>query len=457
MWKCLLIFDPTILKKVGIIFAAIYFDAFTQTMISNLAKPIFLLLLLSGYQTPIFSQNRKELEFKDKAYEDEIKTILLYPYFGNNNDYNLPATVSKKDQRLVLEFDDLRYDVDRYYGRLVHCNQDWTKSNLADLDFLPEYNEFAINNFEYSIDTHIPYVHYNVKIPSVKLSGNYMVVIYRDGNRDDIVLSRRFMVYENLVQFKPMGNLVSGGSVALINQQINFTLTYKNLALINPLQTLNVTIRQNQRWDNMATEIKPSFPREFEHELEYRYYDDSKMIKGWNEFRFFDLRSLQYPGMNVERMNKNAKPFDAYIVTDKSKNRELYSIYQDNNGGFVLDNLDYNTPLTSNYVFINFRLQAPNQSLNKVYIKGAFNYWNQQESSEMKYDATNKEYTKRVLLKQGRYDYSYWVESKAQPPYFLEGSHFQTRNDYEIFVYYRSVQPQVDLLIGYTRIMDTGN
>jgi hypothetical protein len=38
-------------------------------------------------------------------------------------------------------------------------------------------------------------------------------------------------------------------------------------------------------------------------------------------------------------------------------------------------------------------------------------------------------------------------------PYFFEGSHFQTENEYEILVYYRPFKPSADLLIGYVRLM----
>lgn len=418
------------------------------------SNPIVLTLLLLICHNPIFSQDTKHLEYKDKAYEEEIKTILLYPYFGAQWDYNRPTVVSLRDQRLVIEFDDLRENVDRYYGKILHCHQDWSPSDLADLDFLPEYNEFNINNYEYSIDTYIPYVHYSEEVPHVKLPGNYVLLVYRDGNQDDLILTKRFMVYENRVQFDRIGNLVGGGSIANLNQQINFTITYKNQELVNPMQSVNVSIRQNQRWDNMATAIKPSFLREFDRELEYRFFDDAKMFKGGNEFRFFDLRSLQYPGRNVESINKTVRPYEAIIARDKSRNGEVYSQYEDRNGRFILDNLDYNTPLTSNYVFVNFALQAPTANLEKVFIRGAFNYWGDEQENEMVYDASQKQYHARFLIKQGYYDYMYWTESKTLPPYYLEGSHFQTKNEYEIFVYYREFRQRADLLIGYARIAE---
>ena len=70
----------------------------------------------------------------------------------------------------------------------------------------------------------------------------------------------------------------------------------------------------------------------------------------------------------------------------------------------------------------------------------------------MQYDSAKDEYSARILMKQGWYDYQYLVQSPNVAPYMLEGSHFQTENFYEILVYYRPFQPQADLLIGYIRL-----
>jgi hypothetical protein len=70
----------------------------------------------------------------------------------------------------------------------------------------------------------------------------------------------------------------------------------------------------------------------------------------------------------------------------------------------------------------------------------------------MQYDSVHQEYHSKILLKQGWYDYQYYVKSPPLPPYYFEGSHFETENAYEILVYYRALQPRADLLIGYIRL-----
>ena len=396
--------------------------------------------------------NPKTMRFVDFAYEPEIRTVVVRPGFNDPQTFLEPAVTRLGEWNLLLEFDDLRDQRDNYYARIIHCNYDWTRSNLMDLDFLNDFNEFPLNNFEFSVDTHIPYVHYWLTLPPVKLPGNYLVAVYRGTDKNDIILTKRFMVFDTQVSFANERNLVGAGSVASLNQQINFTVNYKNLDVINPLENVKVSIRQNRRWDNVATDIKPSFVREIEKELEYRFFESEKMFKGGNEFRFFDVRSLNNPGRNVARVNRTVKPYEIFIERDKSRADEAYSQLPDFNGGFINDNLDYADPAFTNYAFVNFTLAAPQPVPGNVYVTGAFNYWNLNEQNKMQYDSVRKEYSSRMLLKQGWYDYQYIVQAPNIPPYALEGSHYQTENMYEVLVYYRPFQPQADLLIGYLRL-----
>lgn len=396
--------------------------------------------------------NPKTMRFIDFAYEPQIRTVVVRPAYADPSSYLEPAVTKLGEWNLLLEFDDLRDQRDTYYARILHCNYDWTRSSLMDLDFLTDFNEFPINNFEFSVDTHIPYVHYWINLPPVKLPGNYIVVVYRGTDKNDIVLSKRFMVFDTRVTFENERNLVGAGNIASLNQQINFTINYANLDVINPLENVNVSIRQNRRWDNMATDIRPSFVREIEKELEYRFFESEKMFKGGNEFRFFDMRSLLNPGRNVARVIRTVKPHEVYIERDKPRADEVYSQLPDINGGFIPANLDYPDPAFTNYAHVNFTLAAPSPYQGSVYVSGAFNYWNLNEKNKMRYDSVRKEYQARILLKQGWYDYQYTLESPSVAPYFIEGSHYQTENLYEILVYYRPFQLRADLLIGYLRL-----
>ena len=118
-------------------------------------KYTFLILSIAfvvGSCTPIAQSsmnsesNPKALKLIDIAYEPEIKTIQLHPL----NAPIEPAVTPLGKWDLLLEFDDLRSQRDNYYAKVIHCNYDWTRSNLMDLDFISDFNEFPINNFEFS-------------------------------------------------------------------------------------------------------------------------------------------------------------------------------------------------------------------------------------------------------------------------------------------------------------------
>jgi hypothetical protein len=391
--------------------------------------------------------NSKVLRLEDTAYEKEIKTVRLFRRGAPLS----PAVTQLGQWDLMLEFDDLAEDRDTYSASIIHCNYDWTASGLQDLDFMRDFNEFPLNNAQLSADTHIPYVHYWLTLPPVKLPGNYVVIVYRGSDKEDLILSRRFMVYDNQVSFVQNGKLIGPGSIADLNQQINFTINHANLNILNPMMDVHVNIRQNQRWDNYVSDVKPSFVRDIEKELEYRFFDEAKMFKGGNEFRFFDLRSLNNPGRNVGTVDRRTKPYEVFVARDKSRRDEVYSQYDEMNGNFLIDNYDFRDLAYTNYAWVNFSL-ASRPVEGDVYVAGAFNNWRLDKNNLMTYDSANRIYKSRVLLKQGWYDYQYYVKSSKVPPYYFEGSFYQTENLYEIFVYYKPFQPRADLLIGYIKL-----
>ena len=66
----------------------------------------------------------------------------------------------------------------------------------------------------------------------------------------------------------------------------------------------------------------------------------------------------------------------------------------------------------------------------------------------MKYDTNTGIFQNSFLLKQGYYEYFYYVKNKENNP--IDGSHFATENNYDILIYYSSPQIRYDRLIGYT-------
>lgn len=376
---------------------------------------------------------------------------MLYPQLEGQRDNLRSAVAPLQAQNLVLEFDDLQGQRSNYYVKIIHCNYDWTKSSLQDLDFLTDYNEYPINEYDFSANTSVPYLHYFFALPNVKLPGNYLLVVYRESDENDLLLSKRFMIFDNQVTLVTDDQSKGLGTLRTSNQQLNFKINYSRIDVMNPMESIHTIVRQNQRWDNVRKNVKPSFVREDKRELEYRFFDQDNQFAAGNEFRFVDFRSLNSPGQNTGRLDRSKRPFHISVQTDQSRQDQVYAQYPDLNGNYVIENLDNReASISSDYVFVTFSLATSQPVNGNVHLIGALNNWDHSAESKMSYQ--KGAYEKTIFLKQGWYDYQYWVEGEKQNGFQLEGSHFETENLYEVLIYNRPFRPNADLLVGYFQL-----
>jgi len=396
------------------------------------------------------AQQGKKLKFEDATYEHEIRTVQLYP--NDNKNWNvLESPVTRLgSMNLVLEFDDLVQEPEDYKAKIIHCNKDWTKSRLSNIDFLYDFNEFIITNDQFSVDTKVPYIHYTFRLPQVKMPGNYLLVVYRSSDESDIILTKRFMVYTNKVSIELTSSLNALNSTNRFKQQLDFKINYKNYEILNPLENVSVVLRQNERWDNAITNLKPSFIRDHITELEYRFFNFENSFEAGNEYRFFDMRSLRNPGQGVQKVDWNQYPMTVTLMPDAPRIYQAYSHLEDINGDYYIVNVDSgNGDTHSDYVYTKFFLKTNEEIDSDIYVVGKMNNWAKNADSKMKYEPKNRMYSTELLLKQGWYNYKYVIASDTTEMNYLEGNHFQTENSYEIFVYHRPPNMRVDMLIGY--------
>lgn len=386
---------------------------------------------------------------KSEVYEREIKTVRIYPLLNDTYQELFPAVAELGRNTLILEFDDLIEGTENYYARLIHCNSDWTQSRLSPLQYVEGFNEFPLNEFEFSAGTKIPYIHYTFKVPQVKIPGNYIVEVYRN-TTDEIVLRQRIMYYQDLVKIKSE-DLASGFIPGRLNQRINFVVDYSDYDLIDPMQRTTAIIRQNDRWDNSVFNLRPTFIRPEINELEYQYFDSKNMFSGGNEFRAFDIRSVNTAGANVQRLQLGDTT-TAILMLDKPRDYQAYSLDRDLNGNYVISNYDQGNDLYgAEYINVIFTLNTGRKFLGNIYIHGALSNWETEQFNKMNYVESLQSYQGNLLLKQGWYNYQYLLKNDTLPSNFIEGEHFETENNYDILFYYRSINLDADILIGYSR------
>ncbi|MBT8178251.1 MAG: DUF5103 domain-containing protein, partial [Eudoraea sp.] len=148
-------------------------------------------LILILVATPLFSQVQEEVN-----PPSNIKTVI----FKGKTEDQFP--IVKLGESLYLEFDDVLANEQDYYYKIVHCDYDWTPSALLKSQYLTGFYNQRIIDYGNSYTTLQPYSNYRLRTPNenvrLRVSGNYLLEIYNQ--RGDLQFSRRFVVYQDLVQ-----------------------------------------------------------------------------------------------------------------------------------------------------------------------------------------------------------------------------------------------------------------
>ncbi|BDD03417.1 type IX secretion system plug protein [Aureibacter tunicatorum] len=419
-------------------------------------KQLFLTIIsLISLLPSALSQSISEGEvLKDINYDEYLKTIQLYPYSGDLRSTLFSPVISlSSNNPLVLEFDEVEADVQTYRARIIHCNADWTKSRLMPMDYLYDFNEFDIDEYEYSFNTKIDYIHYTFKVPKVKKSGNYILAVYRESQ--ELVFTRRFMVTEDRVSVQANVIHPNSPSRRFKDQRLMIEVLHPNLHITQPNQQIKMVVVKNQDWFTAKTELKPTRNRIDEAKLIYDHIDGSNEFNGGNEYRFFDLRTISFPSQNIGSIKKGDDYNSAFVFIDKIRDDRSYTMMDDFNGGFYIANREVEAGLiSSDYVNTTFSLRSNKLPAgHHVYVRGKFTNWNLLDEFKMRYDKNLKGYTCTAFIKQGFYNYEYFVQGPNMEPSHFEGNFFETENEYEIFIYFWDQTQLIDKLVGYSQII----
>jgi hypothetical protein len=420
-----------------------------------LGTPITSTSSAPGQQKPPEYYADKTLRYQNYTYDPAVRSVQCYVATGQQNQvFQPPVAALGQSAAITLEFDVLGEQSQRYTSRLIHCDVDWQPSVLTDMQFLNEINEFLVTDYRVGTGTKVPYFHYRLRAPQVKLSGNYLLVVQSQGGVP--VVSRRLLVYENQVQVGLKPGIVIGGQERFTLQQLDFGISYASVNLVNPAAEVKVVLRQNFRWDNAKYNLRPTFVRDAERRLEYQYFNFENTFPGLSEYRYFDTRSVQAVGLGVLHVDPRANPTTVELQPETSRATLAYNQYQDANGQRVFESREYgNGDVNADYADVTFQLKAAQPAPGPVFAFGAFSDWQLKDEFRLAYDETRQLYTGHALLKQGYYNYDFAVagaRGTAPNETYFEGSHYETENQYDLLVYYRPPGTRTDLLIGYQTV-----
>lgn len=406
-----------------------------EGFLKKIISAILLLLTIS-----LSAQNKNTIN-----PPDHIKSIVLRSQAVN--DY---APIVRLGQSILLEFDDLNADQHQYSYKIEHYDYNWELSNINSTEYIDGYNTDWIRNFEESFNTLQAYTHYRLQLPNeytkIKISGNYMLTVLDENN--GIVFSRPFIIYEPLVDVGV--SVHRNRDIATINTKhsVQFSINHPNLNINNPSMEIKPVIYQNTDWNTRIDNLKPQFYKGSQ--LLYKYVDGISFWAG-NEFLFFDTKQIRTASNNVAKVELD-DIFHTYLYIDEARGSKPYTLNPDINGNFVIRTIDdENNATEADYSQVYFKLESfADIGDNDVYIYGNFNGWQLTDENKLTYNERSGLYEGQLLLKQGFYNYTYVIKNNDEiDNHTIEGSFYQTENDYSVLVYYKPFGSRYDSVIGY--------
>ena len=410
-----------------------------------------ILLLLRPYQASCETGDT----LKDNIFRPEIKTVLLHK---DGWELSYPLINMGEGERLKLSFDELTKTRAEYHYIIKHCTAEWIEDDLETFEYMDSPGDNRISEYAYSFSTYVPYIHYELIYPTsdweFHRSGNYCIIVF-DQDPKKPLFTRRFMLCENRIGIsitlrKPGEDSPDETAQAL---DIKLKLPANDNEHLSEVPVL--IVNQNGNWYNSKTFTEPMLSGGTE--IEYRL-DGKDAFPGNNEFRNFDIKSVKYQSPNIQNITFANNSYQIGLHPEKSRASKPYYFDNDLNGKSLIKITEgVNSGTDADYLSVYFTLSVLQPIINgKLYITGAFCLWKTNEENCLIYNSKTGNYELTLLLKQGYYNYMYALIKKGSHLYdfsTMEGSYFDTENDYLIMAYQKDSHGY-DRLTGF-RIFNT--
>lgn len=349
-------------------------------------------------------------------------------------------------------FDDLFGNEANYFYTITHCDYDWKPSQLVKAEYINGFDDQRIQDYTNSLNALQIYSHYRLSFPNqltqFRVSGNYMIKILSDDK--DVVFTRKFILFEELVAVPMQVRRARNNSVAEQKQNLDFAVRSGTITFQSPLTNVKIMLLQNGKFDNAITNIKPQFT--IGNDLIYKY-DTETQFWGGNEFLFFENKDIRAANNSIATIDSKGGLYNAHLYTSNARANSPYTYYPDVNGNFIVKNIGaFNNEIEADYSWIFFSLSAPNYFGKKpIYVNGMFNNFAIGDENRMEYNAEKGIYEKAIMIKQGFTNYQYVIaenSGKVDEQNAIDGNFHITENNYFALVYYRENNQRYDRIIG---------
>ena len=359
---------------------------------------------------------------------------------------------------LHISFDEMSHEVRMYTYTVTMLNSD-----LISSEYLQGFTTRDITEYEHSINTSREYTHYWFEFPNEEMqltkSGQYRLTVYEDGNPDNKVAEVDFCVVEPMV--KIAANVRANTDIEFNGryQQVDMDINTVDLNLRDPNE-VRVVVTQNNRIDNAVTLMQPTFREP----NKLRYINTKALIfEGGNEYHHFDAFSCFYAGVGIDRVYHEMGDYNVLLFpSEVTKGQYIHEF--DSDGRFVVNaERTSDSDTEAEYMWVHWTLP-----MEKPFFDGALYVGGDIFSNElglrnrMQFDNETNVYWLTALVKQGGYDYQFWFVPKTpmsrQPNQIsnkpatiqrVDGSYWQTENEYAVYVFWRPFGERYDRLVGF--------
>lgn len=403
-------------------------------------------------------QNLLFILFFASATAQEVQTEIVPPYniktvsFVQNGNNVVP--IFELGDTFSFQFDDLFGNEANYYFEVIHCDYNWKPTDIPKTDYISGFDNQRITDYVNSFNTLQVYSHYRLPFPNqftsqLRISGNYMLRILNEDK--EVVFSRKFILYENHATVAAQVKRSRDVTNIDYKQNLDFSILSNDIVFQTPLQNVKVLLLQNGNFNTAIKNVPPQYT--IGNQLVYKY-DKETQFWGGNEFLYFENKDIRAASNNVGRVGANNDIYNAYLYTNQARANQIYSVYQDVNGNFVVKNINAsNNEIEADYAWVYFSLSAPTfrSTTKDIYINGMFNNYSLSPEYKMDYNTEKGLYEKAVMIKQGFTNFQYTIADKKGTIDYqnaIDGNFYQTENEYTILVYYKESTDRYQRVIG---------
>ncbi len=418
---------------------------------------IYLMFFLASFH--ISAQVELEnYSLEDRIYNSDIKSVTFSSLkavgtTSSSRIANLPIPIVLMGNRITWSFDELTQEQRFLEYAIVHCNRNWEiSSRISEFDYLDGFSTAYLRDSDISRTAITPYTSYQLTLPNDDMgwliSGNYVLFIW-DTDTNEMLLSRRFVVMDRVLSAQAEITSSLTGNNRLQAQEVKLEVAIPDAGIDNPVLNLHANIYQDYDWK--AAHENLSVVNQDRDNLSF-YLPGRSPFKSIKQYRIADLRSVFFSGFGIKFVENQENGYFAAVNPGLPLGEQM-AFYQDvdQDGGFTIMNTDDPSD-DPEYVELLFTYLPRDPSVEKdIYVLGKFNDYRQDEGSKMIFDAKNKLYYKKLILKQGVYNYAYSISKEADRIDYEEAQGYDARSShiYTAIIYYRDLSKNYDQAIGF--------